>query len=77
MNTTIIYAILILLTSLPIAYLLNYLTSDEKDLIKYYFPVLLWILVIISTIFYTTNIKNGFITTYMFVTLLIWYKLSK
>jgi len=77
MDITLIYAILILITSIPVAYLLNLLTSDEKDLIKHYFPSLLWVLAILSAVFYTTNLKYAFITTYMFITLFSWLKFSK
>jgi len=75
--TNILYSILILLTAIPIGYLLHLLTQDEKNLTQYYFPALLWILAIASAIFYTTNIQYALTTTYIFITLFTWLKLTK
>ena len=72
-----LYSILILLTSIPIGYLLYTLTKDEKELIQYYFPILLWTLAIASAIFYTTNIQYALTTTHIFITILVWLQLTK
>ena len=74
--TTILYSILILFTAIPVGYLLQKLTKDEKELTQYYFPTLLWILAIASAIFYTTNTQYALTTTYIFITILTWHTLT-
>ena len=74
--STIIYSILILATSIPAAYLLHKLTSDEKKLTNFYFPPLLWILALTSAALYSINLQYALTTTHMFLTVLIWHKLN-
>ncbi len=77
MDITILYSILIILTSPITGYLLDLLTKDEKKLIQYYFPALLWILAIASAILFSTNIQYALTTTYIFFTMFTWLQLTK
>jgi len=77
METTLIYTIILQVTAPLLAFLLFKLTNDETELIKYYFPVILWILAVASAIFYTTNIQYALITTYIFITMFTWLYLAK
>lgn len=77
MDITIIYSILFLLTAPLIAYPLYLLTRDEKKLTQYYFPLLLWTTAIASAILFSINIKYALTTTYMFITLFTWHKITK
>ena len=74
---TIIYSILILLTAPLTGFLLNLLTKDEKQLIQYYFPALIWTLAIASAILYSINIQYALTTTYITITILTWLQLTK
>ena len=74
---TIIYSTLILLTAPLIGYLLSLLTKDEKKLIQYYFPSLIWILAITSAILYSINIQYALTTTYMAIAMFTWLQLYK
>ena len=73
----IVYSILIILTSPIAGYILYIITKDEKDLIKYYFPAILWILAITGAIFYSINLVYALIITYVFIAVLVWYMLVK
>jgi DNA-directed RNA polymerase subunit M/transcription elongation factor TFIIS len=73
----IIYTILILLTAPLTGYILNSLTKDEKNLIKYYFPTLFIILAITSAILYSINLQYALTTTYIAITTFTWLQLTK
>jgi hypothetical protein len=75
MDMTIIYSVIILLTSPFVGYILYLTTKDEKELIKFYFPAMLWIFAVLSAIFYSINLKYAIITTYMFLAILTWYEM--
>jgi len=67
-------SILILLAAIPVGLLLAKLTKDEKLIYKKYFPSFLWILAILSAIFYTLNIKIALALTFMFIVMFVWNK---
>jgi len=73
---SVFYSILILATSLPIAYILHFLTKDETNLTNFYFPPLLWILALTSAILFSVHVQYALTTTHMFLTILIWHKLN-
>tara|TARA_Y100000310_G_C20674071_1_gene811893 strand:- start:719 stop:943 length:225 start_codon:yes stop_codon:yes gene_type:complete len=70
----IILSIVIILSAIPIGFLLKYLTTDEKNIYKKYFPPFLWALAILAAIFYTLNIQIALSLTFMFVLILTWLK---
>lgn len=74
----IIVSIAILLAAIPLGILAAYLTKDEKNIFKNapYFPQILWIVAIAAAIFYTLNIKTALILTFIFILMLVWYKIK-
>ena len=72
----ILYSILILLTSIPAAYVLHSLTKDEIKLTNLYFPPLLWIVALVSAVLYSVNVKYALITTHIFLTIFVWHSLN-
>ena len=58
--------------TVPLGILLGYLTRDEKTIYTKFFPAILWILAILSVIFFTININNSIATIYLFLTILSW-----
>jgi Flp pilus assembly protein TadB len=77
MSYVILYSILFLLTSPVAGYILFWLTTDEKELIEFYFRPILLILFVICIVFYFVNLMYAFVMTYMFISLFIWYRLTK
>lgn len=69
-----ILSIIVLLLSIPTGLWLQKLTRDEKPIYKKYFPIILWILAILTAIFYTIEIKTALTLNFMFLTILIWLK---
>ena len=78
-TTQIIISIIILLGAIPLALLLSHLTRDEKEIYKkqIYFPTFLWIIAILSAVFYTLNIKIALSLSFVFILILTWYKSEK
>ena len=69
-----ILSILTLIAAIPVGLLLHKLTRDEKPIYKKYFPALLWLLAILSAIFYTLNTKIALTLTFMFIVMFTWHK---
>jgi len=65
-------SILILLASIPLALILANLTKDEKPIYKKYFIPLLWILAILTAIFFTLNTQIALSLAFMFILVFVW-----
>lgn len=72
MENAILYSILFLLTSPLAGYILYQLTKDEKELIKFYFFPLRWVIAISAAIFYSISLMYALILTYIFLTMVLW-----
>lgn len=70
----IIISIIIILTAIPLGFLLKHLTSDEKNIYKKYFPPILWIIAITASVFYTINIQIALTLTFIFIAIFVWLK---
>jgi len=70
--TQIILSILLLISAIPLGLLLKFLTKKEKPIYKKYFSPLLWILAILSAIFYTINIQIALPLTFIFIFVFVW-----
>jgi len=68
----IIISIIILLTAIPLAFLLNYLTKDEKPIYNKYFPAFLWVIAILAAIFWSINLQTALTLTFMFILVFVW-----
>jgi len=64
----------ILILAIPIGFLLSKVTNDEKEIFSNtpYFPILLWILAIASTIFYTLDKTIALPLTFIFLMTFTW-----
>jgi|GEM_PF-1633560 len=62
----------VILSAIPIGMLLAYLTKDEKDIYKKYFPAFLWVLAILAAIFYTMNVLTALVLTFVFILVFTW-----
>lgn len=56
----------------PLGFLMNKITKDEKETFKKFFPAILWILAILSAIFLSTNKVNAITTIYLFIVIFFW-----
>lgn len=77
LSSQIIISIIVLAAAIPTGMWLAYLTKDEKQIYKKYFPALLWLLAISSAIFYTLNTATALTLTFMFIIVLVWFKGDK
>jgi uncharacterized membrane protein len=68
------YTILIL--AIPLGIIFARLTKNEKEIYSKvpYFPIILWILAIITTIFYNINKQIALTLTFIFITTLTWQR---
>lgn len=64
--------IFILLLAIPCGLLGAYLTNYERKTYMLYFQPLIWILAIISAIYYTLNTKIALTTTFILIMILTW-----
>ncbi|MBT3398238.1 hypothetical protein HOA55_05240 [archaeon] len=65
-------SIIILIAAIPLGLFLKYLTDDEKEIYKKYFPVILWVLAIAAAVFYNLNVPIALTFTATFITLFVW-----
>lgn len=63
---------IILGSAIPMGVLGAYLTNYERKIYRYYFPTILWILAIVSVIYYALDVKIALTTTFMFIMILTW-----
>lgn len=68
---------LVLITAIPLAFIVASVTKDEKEIYKKYFPAVLWIIAVLTAIFYTLNIIVALTLTFMFIFIFFWSKSSK
>lgn len=72
----IIFFIIALSLSYPVAWILARYTKDEKNLYKPFFPALAWILLILAAIFFAFNFVSGMTFLFMFLVIEFWARLS-
>jgi len=67
---------LILLLTIPFGIILARVTRDEKYIYSkpHYFPIMVWVLAILSAIFLTVNKIIGMSLLFTFLTTLVWLK---
>jgi len=70
----IIISIIILLATIPLGIFAKHLTKDEKPIYKKYFPIFLWIIAIITAIFYTLNTQIALTLSFIFILIFTWNK---
>lgn len=63
---------LFVLLGIPLGLVGAYLTNYERKIYTKYFSIILWILAIVSAVYYTLNLKIALTTTFMFVIILTW-----
>ena len=65
---------LLLLFAVPLGFLLTRVTKDEKRIYAKspYFPVFLWILAFVATIYYTLDRQIALTLTFIFITTFVW-----
>ena len=68
----ILASIAVLVLAIPAGLLLASLTKDEKPIYKKYFTPLLWIIAMITAIFYTLNLQIALTLTFIFILILTW-----
>jgi hypothetical protein len=61
-----------LILAIPCGILGAYLTNYERNIYKVYFPPILWILAIVSAIYYSIDTRIALTTTFMFIMVLTW-----
>jgi len=69
--------IAIIFLTIPTSYLLYKITSDEKEIYKKYFPSILWILAIATTIFITLNTIYALTTLTLFLIIIMWNNMDR
>ncbi len=67
-----IFEISTLIAAIPAGILGAYLTNYERKIYKNYFPAILWILAIVSAIYYSIDIRIALTATFMFIMTLTW-----
>ncbi len=69
-------AYLVLILAIPLGFALAHVTKDEKQIYSKspYFPILLWILAIAATVFYTIDKKIALPLVFIFIMTFIWNK---
>jgi hypothetical protein len=72
----IILSILGLALSYPVALILAKYTKDEIILYKPFFPILAWIFLILSAIFFALTIVSGLTFLFMFLVIEFWSQFS-
>jgi len=67
---------LILIFAIPIGIMAAKVTRNEKQIYSKppYFPVLLWILAILASIFFSLNKQIALTLTFIFITTISWQK---
>ncbi len=67
---------LILILAVPLGFLLANTTKDEKEIYSNapYFPIILWVLAILASIFYTLDKQIALTLTFIFITTFVWNK---
>lgn len=69
-------AYFILILAIPLGFALAHITRDEKQIYSKppYFPILLWVLALITAIFYTINKQIALTMGFIFIMTLTWSK---
>ncbi len=65
---------LTLILAIPLGFLLAHTTKDEKGIYSQppYFPILLWVLAISASVFYTLDKQIALTLTFVFITTFVW-----
>lgn len=68
---------LTLLLAIPLGLFLSKITREEKKIYSNapYFPIILWILAILASIFYSLNETIAITLTFLFILVFSWKKL--
>jgi len=75
---TTVYITLAMLTSIPLGILFSKINiKEERSIIKFYFPAILWGLAVASAIFLTLNLLYALTTIYLFIMVFVWWKLNQ
>ena len=67
---------LILILAVPLGFVLASITKDEKQIYSKvpYFPIILWILIFATAIFYSINEQVALTLTFIFLMTFVWNK---
>jgi hypothetical protein len=76
-NLGLMIVLAIIISAIPAGLLLAYLTKDEKNIYRKYFPAIMWIIAISAAVFFTLNIRTALTLTFVFVLMLTWLKSDK
>ncbi len=73
----IIFTTLLMITSIPLGFLLSRILHWEKPITDAYFPPILWVLAIASAVFLSIELLYALTTIYLFFMILTWRKVGK